>query len=180
MYIVDTVDSLIEYLCKRVLLMPAPIRYFAKAVFEHHKALFAAEKDNKKSSSLRAVQKVAEFIFEKWLVTIISQDMVLYGLTKTYYLKQHAICNLQLIGMGLQKIFALDDTPYEEELFAPLNELYRTNQDRVLRFWQELLEVPGYLNLKAEHSEIMDSVFAPRPGEREDEQGAEPGFFHGS
>lgn len=68
--------------------------------------------------------------------------------------------------MGLQKIFALDSTPYEEELFQPLNELYRTNEDRVLRFWQELLEVPGYLNLKSEHSEIIESVFASRPGER--------------
>lgn len=55
MYIVDTIDSLIEYLCKRVLLMPATIRYFAKAVFDHHKAMFAAEKNNKKSSSHRAV-----------------------------------------------------------------------------------------------------------------------------
>lgn len=61
--------------------------------------------------------------------------MVLYGLTKTYYLKQHAICNLQLIGMGLQKIFTLDSSPYEEELFAPLNDLYRNNEGRVLRFW---------------------------------------------
>lgn len=71
-YIKDTIDSLIEYLCKRVLLMPAPIRYFAKAVFEFHKAVFATEKGSKKSSSLRAVQKVAEFIFDKWLVAIIS------------------------------------------------------------------------------------------------------------
>ena len=114
--------------------MPKLICYFTKAVFDHHKALFAEEKDNKKSLSLCALQKVAEFIFENWLVTIISQDMVFYGLRKTYYLKQHAIYNLQLIGMELQKIFALDDMPYEEKLFAPLNELYRTNQDRVMRF----------------------------------------------
>ena len=42
--------------------------------------------------------------------------MILYGLSKTFYLKPNALSNLQLIGMALKKIFYMDDKPYQEEI----------------------------------------------------------------
>ena len=51
--------------------------------------------------------------------------MCLYGLTKTFCLKNNALCNMQLIAVGLKKIFSMDDKPFEEEMFKPLNDLYK-------------------------------------------------------
>ena len=70
---------------------------------------------------------------------------------------------MQLIGLGLKKIFSMDDKPFEEEMFQPLNELYKTKQEQVMNFWGELLDLPFYVDLKAPLPQVIEMVFAPRP-----------------
>lgn len=81
--------------------MPPSMRYFFRAVFHFHKNLFEQDKNLKKDAngkvkkpSFLAVQQLCPYLLDKWLVPIISQDLVVYGLTRTYYLRNNALCNM--------------------------------------------------------------------------------------
>lgn len=90
------------------------------------------------------------------------KDMVVHGLTKTYYVKQNALSNIQLMGIGLNKIFSLDDKPFEDEFLQPLNALFTKKYDKIIAFYKELIDVPKVDNLekifKAE-TEASDEYF---------------------
>jgi len=57
---------------------------------------------------------IQQYLLEQWLTQVAFKDMVVHGLTKTYYVKEKALSNLQLMGIGLNKIFSMDDSPYED------------------------------------------------------------------
>lgn len=67
---------------------------------------------------------------------------MVHGLTKTYYVKQNALSNLQLMGIGLNKIFSLDESPYEDDFLQPLNALFTKKQEKIYAFYKELIDVP--------------------------------------
>lgn len=73
--------------------------------------------------------------------------MVVHGLTKTYYVKQNALSNLQLMGIGLNKIFSMDESPYEDEFLQPLNALFTKKQEKIYAFYKELIDVPDLADL---------------------------------
>lgn len=112
----DITERLILKICECVCLIPAPIKYFAKAIFDYHRA---AGTDDERA----AFAEIAEFLLVKWLIAAMSTDAVLYGLVKTYHLKQNAMDNLQLVGLCMTKIFLLDQRPLDDEVFEPINEL---------------------------------------------------------
>lgn len=86
-------------------------------------------------------------MLEKWLTQVAFKDMVVHGLTKTYYVKQNALSNIQLMGIGLNKIFSLDEKPFEDEFLQPLNALFSKKYDKILAFYKELIDVPKVDNL---------------------------------
>lgn len=134
-YIVDSIDSIVDQICQRVLSIPLQIRYFAKAIYDNQKA-------DKACSDKQAFVAVQQYLLEKWLTQVAFKDMVVHGLTKTYYVKQNALSNLQLMGIGLNKIFSLDESPYEDDFLQPLNALFTKKQEKIYGFYKELIDVP--------------------------------------
>ena len=57
------------------------------------------------------------------------------------------------MGIGLNKIFSLDESPYEDEFLQPLNALFTRKQDKIYAFYKELIDVPELDNL--------DKLFQP-------------------
>jgi hypothetical protein len=53
-------------------------------------------------------------LFKQWIIPIISKDFILHGFSKTYYIKQNALSNLNFISIVILKIFNMDDKPYED------------------------------------------------------------------
>ena len=49
--------------------------------------------------------------------------MIVHGFTKTYYVKENALSNLELMGICLNKIFSMNEKPFDDELLLPLNAL---------------------------------------------------------
>ena len=108
---------MVDQICQRVPSIPIQIRYFAKAIYDHY------IKD-KKSTEKQAFFMIQQYLLEQWLTQVAFKDMVVHGLTKTYYVKEKALSNLQLMGIGLNKIFSMDDSPYEDLNLQPLNLLF--------------------------------------------------------
>lgn len=117
-YIVDSIDSIVDQICQRVLSIPMQIRYFAKAIYDF-------EIMDKQCDEKKAFLAVQQYLLEKWLSQVAFKDMVVHGLTKTYFVKQNALSNLQLMGIGLNKIFSMDGKPFEDEFLQPLNVLFK-------------------------------------------------------
>lgn len=67
---------------------------------------------------------MGKYLIEEWLNKVAFEDTAIHGLSRTFFLKQNAVSNLQLIGIGLSKIFQLDDTPYKDEVLSPLNTIF--------------------------------------------------------
>jgi hypothetical protein len=49
---------------------------------------------------------------------------VVYGMAKTYYIQGNALQNMKLMSYVINKIFRLDDSPFEDEVLLPFNNLY--------------------------------------------------------
>ena len=52
------------------------------------------------------------------------------------------------MGIGLNKIFSLDDKPFEDEFLQPLNALFTKKYDKIIAFYKELIDVPKVDNLE--------------------------------
>lgn len=79
-YIVDSIDSIVDQICQRVLSIPLQIRYFAKAIYDN-------QKTDKSCTDKQAFVAIQQYLLEKWLTQVAFKDMVVHGLTKTYYVK---------------------------------------------------------------------------------------------
>jgi hypothetical protein len=53
----------------------------------------------------------------------------------------------------INKIFRLDDYPYEDEVLAPFNKLYEKKKNKILEFYKELIEIPEIDQMN------IDSIF---------------------
>ena len=58
--------------------------------------------------------------------------MVLNGFVKIYYMQSNTLQNMTLMGIALNKMFKLDDTPFEDEVLQPLNKLYEDKKTKIM------------------------------------------------
>ena len=42
----------------------------------------------------------------------------------------------------MNKIFRLDDSPFEDDVLQPFNQLYERKKPKILEFYRELIEIP--------------------------------------
>jgi hypothetical protein len=78
-YIADTIDAITDQICIRVPSIPMTIRVYCKALYD-----LEIKKGNTQTQAQRVI---AYYLIEKWLAQVAFSDMVIYGFTKTYYLK---------------------------------------------------------------------------------------------
>lgn len=51
------------------------------------------------------------------------------------------------MGIGLNKIFSLDESPYEDEFLQPLNALFAKKQDKIIAFYKEVIDIPELVDV---------------------------------
>ena len=96
---------------------------------------------------------MAHYIIKDWLSRVVFQDMVQYGLIKSFYInikKNYANKNFKLMGIVLNKIFLLDESPFEDEILQPFNKLYQMKKDKIKMFYMELIDIPEIKGLSLE------------------------------
>jgi len=49
---------------------------------------------------------------------------------------------MKLMSYVINKIFRLDDSPFEDDVLQPFNSLYERKKSKVLEFYRELIEIP--------------------------------------
>ena len=49
---------------------------------------------------------------------------------------------MKLMSNVINKIFRLDDYPFEDEVLAPFNKLYEKKKSKILDFYSELINIP--------------------------------------
>ena len=139
-YIVDTIDAMTDQICQRVPSIPITIRAFCKAIY-----------DQNKSDRAQANKLIASYIVEKWLSRVAFQDMVVYGLKKTYYIQGNAYQNLKLMGHIMNKIFRMDETPYQDEVMHQFNKLYLMKKNKIKEFYRELIDITEFDEITIEN-----------------------------
>ena len=63
-----------------------------------------------------------------------------------------------MMGIGLNKIFSLDESPYEDEFLQPLNTLFTKKQDKIYAFYKELIDVPDLVDIDKLFQADADNV----------------------
>lgn len=111
-YLCDLVDSIIDQICQRVPSIPLTIRAFCKAIVDKNQDIYQSQK------------MMAKLVIRDWLARIAFKDTVLYGLVKSYNIKNNSDRNIQLMGIILNKMFELDSSHFEEEVLSPFNALF--------------------------------------------------------
>lgn len=95
-YLCDLVDSIIDQICQRVPSIPITIRAFCKAIFDKNQDVFQSQK------------MMAKLVIKDWLGKVAFKETVIYGLVKTYNIKNNSDRNIKLMGIILNKMFELD------------------------------------------------------------------------
>jgi hypothetical protein len=49
---------------------------------------------------------------------------------------------MKLMSNVINKIFRLDDYPFEDEVLSPFNKLYEKKKSKILDFYSELINIP--------------------------------------
>ena len=49
---------------------------------------------------------------------------------------------MKLMSNVINKIFRLDDYPFEDEVLMPFNKLYEKKKNKILDFYNELINIP--------------------------------------
>ena len=49
---------------------------------------------------------------------------------------------MKLMSYVINKIFRLDDSPFEDDVLQPFNQLYERKKTKVQEFYRELIEIP--------------------------------------
>jgi hypothetical protein len=49
---------------------------------------------------------------------------------------------MKLMSNVINKIFRLDDFPFEDEVLAPFNKLYEKKKSKIIDFYRELIDIP--------------------------------------
>jgi hypothetical protein len=93
-------------------------------------------------SKIGAFRLISQHIIEQWLGKIAFDDTVINGLAKTYYIQSNALQNMKLMSHVMKKIFRLDDSPFEDDVLIPFNQLYERKKSKVQDFYRELIEIP--------------------------------------
>lgn len=93
---------------------------------------------------------MAKLVIKDWLARIAFKDMVLYGLVKSYNIKNNSDRNIQLMGIILNKMFELDSSHFEEDVLAPFNSLFDQKKDKIKMFYKELIDIPDVKSLSLE------------------------------
>lgn len=129
-----------DQICQRVPSIPIAIRAFCKSIY-----------DQNKSDRAKANKIIASYIIEKWLSKVAFQDMVVYGLKKTYYIQGNAYQNLKLMGHIMNKIFRMDETPYQDEVMHQFNKLYLMKKNKIKEFYRELIDITEFDEITIEN-----------------------------
>ena len=74
-------------------------------------------------------------------------------------MQSNALQNMTLMGLTLNKMFRLDDSPFEDEVLHPLNKLYEDKKSKIINFFKELLDIPAISD------EYLDTVFTEQANE---------------
>jgi hypothetical protein len=51
---------------------------------------------------------------------------------------------MKLMKNVINKIFRLDDFPFEDEVLGPFNKLYEKKKSKVIIFYEELINIPEF------------------------------------
>ena len=60
---------------------------------------------------------------------------------------------MKLMSNVINKIFRLDDFPFEDEVLSPFNRLYEKKKNKVIDFYKELIDIPEIENM------TIDKIF---------------------
>jgi hypothetical protein len=96
---------------------------------------------------------MAKIVIKDWLGKVAFKDTVIYGLVKTYNVKNNSDRNIKLMGIILNKMFELDSSPFEEDVLLPFNSLFDQKKDKIKMFYKELVDIPDAKNLS------IDAIF---------------------
>lgn len=98
--LIDIVDALLTQLTEKVSVLPYNVRQFCKCLYQ-----MTYEKFGKKEVGFeKAIQIVAHYLLEQWLLKACLEDLHLEGLTKEFYLGPYCKKNLLL---AKQILFAI-------------------------------------------------------------------------
>ena len=63
---------------------------------------------------------------------------------------------MKLMSYIINKIFRLDDSPFEDDVLQPFNQLYERKKAKVLEFYRELIEIPDCKDMSISRVFNMD------------------------
>jgi hypothetical protein len=135
-YIVKTIDGIIHQICQRTPSIPLPIRFFALALYHHHR--------KQGRDKVKVFRIIGKYLFSKWLGKFGFEDMVVNGLVKVYNLPPpNCLENIKIMNQAFSKVMLMDDHHFEDEILNPINDLIDSKRDQIFRFYQELIDIPA-------------------------------------
>ena len=114
--LIDIVDAIITQITEKVSILPYKVRQFCKCIYQMTYEKFGKEKVGFE----KAIQLVAHFLLDEWLLKACFENLHLEGLTKEFYLGAYCKKNLILTRQILFAIMTFQDwevqTPASERL----------------------------------------------------------------
>ena len=143
--LIDIVDALLTQLTEKVSVLPYNVRQFCKCLYQ-----MTFEKFGKKEVGFeKAIQIVAHYLLEQWLLKACLEDLHLEGLTKEFYLGPYCKKNLLLAKQILFAIMTFQQwevptpqserLPGETDLFTMPSSKKAALRSQVKNYYRDLL-----------------------------------------